>query len=45
MPVGDGPLPVGVQAIGRPGDEVTLLRFAAQLEAELCWQERVPPVT
>ena len=44
MPVGDGPLPMGVQAIGRPGDEVTLLRFAAQLEAELCWQDRVPPV-
>ena len=35
-------LPVGVQAIGRPGDEVTLLRLGAQLEAELCWQDRIP---
>ena len=51
MPVGEATLPgeslslpMGVQAIGRPGDEVTLLRFAAQLESELCWQERVPQI-
>ncbi len=44
LPIGDGVLPMAVQAIGRPGDEVTLLRFAAQLEDELRWFERVPPV-
>lgn len=48
LPVGEGmragvALPIGVQAIGRPGDETTLLRFGAQLEAELEWASRVPP--
>lgn len=45
LPVGTGPLPVAVQAIGRPGDEVTLLRFAAQLEEEVRWFERRPAVS
>ena len=36
-------LPYGVQAIGRPGDERTLLQFGHQLERELQWQLRVPP--
>lgn len=36
-------LPFGVQAIGRPGDERTLLQFGQQLENELQWQLRVPP--
>lgn len=36
-------LPYGVQAIGRPGDERTLLQFGQQLERELQWQLRVPP--
>ncbi|MDQ6746748.1 MAG: amidase family protein, partial [Candidatus Dormibacteraeota bacterium] len=31
-------LPVGVQAIGRPGDEATLYRLSAQLEAAGAWQ-------
>ncbi len=42
LPVSGEPLPIGVQAIGRPGDEETLLRFGAQLEAELRWEDRVP---
>ena len=42
MPVAAHPLPYGVQAIGRPGDETTLLRFAAQLERELDWHRRLP---
>lgn len=47
LPVGHGirngvTLPVGVQVIGRPGDETTLLRFGAQLEEELDWASRVP---
>lgn len=37
-------LPVGVQAIGRPCDEHVLLGLAAQLEAELRWDERRSPL-
>jgi amidase len=35
-------LPVGVQLSARFGDEATLLRVAAQLEAELRWTETRP---
>ncbi|NLT27358.1 MAG: amidase [Microbacteriaceae bacterium] len=42
MPVAAHPLPFGVQAIGRPGDEITLLRLAAQLERELDWSAKLP---
>jgi amidase len=41
---GDG-LPVGVQLIGRFGDEATVLRASAQLEAARPWADRRPPVT
>lgn len=37
-------LPVGVQLMGRPNDEGTLISLAAQLEAEVGWPERRPPV-
>jgi len=36
-------LPMGVQLIGRPGGEATLLALGAQLERKLRWQDRVPP--
>jgi amidase len=36
-------LPMGVQLIGRPGGEATLLALGAQLERRLHWQHRVPP--
>jgi amidase len=39
----DGGLPIGVQLVGRPHDEATLLRLAAQLEAARPWRLRTPP--
>lgn len=44
MPVAMDPLPVGVQAIGRPGNESRLLELAAWLETRFGWAERRPPV-
>jgi amidase len=38
-------LPIGVQAVGRYGDEATLLALASVLEAETNWTDRHPPVT
>ncbi len=37
-------LPLSAQLCGRPGDEVTLLRLSAQLEAARPWATRRPPV-
>jgi amidase len=37
-------LPLCVQAIGRPGDEATLIRLASQLETALPWAQRMPPL-
>ncbi len=39
---GDG-FPVGVQVIGAHGDEATVLRVSAQLEAARSWADRHPP--
>jgi len=36
-------LPIGVQLVGRPADEVTLISLAAQLEAARPWAARRPP--
>lgn len=36
-------LPMGVQLIGRPGGEHTLLSIGAQLQRRIRWQERHPP--
>jgi amidase len=38
----DAGLPIGIQLIGRPCDEVTLLRLAAQLESAAPWAHRRP---
>ena len=38
-------LPVGSHFIGRFGDEATLFRLAAQLEAARPWANRRPPVS
>jgi amidase len=46
VPVGrseDG-LPIGMQLVGRHGEEATLLALAAQLEGELRWTEHRPPL-
>jgi amidase len=36
-------LPMGVQLVGRPGGEATLLAIGAQLERRLRWHRRHPP--
>jgi amidase len=38
-------LPIGAHFIGRFGDEATLFRLAAQLEAARPWADRRPPVS
>ena len=35
-------LPIGVQLVGRPGAEATLLSLSAELEAERSWSQRLP---
>ncbi len=37
-------LPMGVQLIGRPGGESTLLALGSQLERRIRWQQRTPPI-
>ena len=41
--IDDDGIPVGVQLVGRPADEATLLRVAAQLEDANPWRDRRPP--
>ena len=41
----DDGLPIGVMLVGRHGEDATLLGLAAQLEAELRWTDRRPPVS
>jgi len=40
----DDNLPIGVQLLGRYGDEATLIRLASQLEQARPWSDRIPPV-
>jgi len=46
LPLGESRegLPIGIQAVARYGDEATLLRLAAQLEAAMPWSGRTPAV-
>lgn len=41
----DAGLPVGVQVVGRPADEATVLRVSAQIEAAMPWADRRPPIS
>ncbi len=43
--VDDDGLPVGVQVVGRPADEATVVRVAGVLEVERPWADRRPPVS
>jgi amidase len=40
----DDGLPMGVQLLGRPSDEATLLALAAQIETARPWAQRRPPL-
>ncbi|WP_352462852.1 amidase family protein [Mesorhizobium sp. M0062] len=42
--VTDAGLPLGIQAVGRPGDEQTLLSLAAQMEKISGWLARRAPL-
>ena len=46
LPLGrtEGGLPLAIQIVARYGDEATLFRLAAQLEAARPWIGRTPPV-
>ena len=41
----DEGMPIGVMLVGRHGEEATLLALAAQLEEELRWTDRRPPLS
>lgn len=41
----DDGLPVGVQIVGRPADEATLVRLSTQIEQARPWADRRPPVS
>lgn len=47
LPLGwsKGGVPIGVQLVGRYGDEATVLAASAQLEQDMPWKDRRPPIS
>jgi amidase len=45
LSMSDDGLPIGVQLVGRPADEATLVRVSAQVEQARPWRARRPPVS
>ena len=47
LPLGESSegVPIGVQFVGRYGDEQTLIQLAAELEEELPWNDRKPTIS
>ncbi|MDC9590293.1 amidase [Xenorhabdus sp. XENO-10] len=47
LPLGwsDDGIPIGVQLVGRYGDEAIVLQVSAQLEQEMAWKDRRPLIT
>ena len=46
LPLGESSegMPIGVQLVGRYGDEQTLIQLAAELEGEMPWKDRNPAI-
>ncbi|WP_340610309.1 amidase [Xenorhabdus bharatensis] len=47
LPLGwsDEGIPIGIQLVGRYGDEATVLQVSTQLECAMPWKDRRPPMT
>ncbi|RUY11781.1 amidase, partial [Mesorhizobium sp. M2A.F.Ca.ET.040.01.1.1] len=46
LPLGQsaGGVPIGVQLVGRYGDEASVLALSTQIEGEMPWRDRQPGI-